>query len=230
MNLSGKSNLLRLFNKIIMKLSLKRLSFFIFFIPTFTVILSYIFSLYLNLVPSCIPILDGCTSISRTGRYFPVNVFFKTLMFVSGILILLYWYKNYDFFNKQKSSYILNISCAFGFISIIFLFLYLIFLGENNYYKFFRKIGVFIYLFFSVISELLLSIIYKINYKNMLLNQVNINYKLILSIFLLSIGIIFLPLMTTKIENVSNLRNIISWNYFLLIQVNFLLTFMIWRQ
>ena len=211
-------------------LTIKNISFFIFLIPTITVILSYIFSLYLNLVPSCIPILEGCTSISRTGRYYPVNVFFKTLLFISGTLTLLYWYKNYIFFKDLNGSYFINITCILGIISIIFLFLYLIFLGENNYYKFFRKIGIFIYLLFSIISELLLSIIYKMNYKHTLFKEKCVNNKLILSIFLLSIGIIFFPFMVMKIENISHLRNIISWNYFLLIQVNFLLTFIIWKK
>ena len=212
------------------KLSLKNISFLIFLLPTLTVILSYIFSLYLNLVPSCIPILDGCTSISRTGRYYPVNIFFKAFMFVSGIFILFYWHKNYLFFNILDNLHLIKTTYLIGIISIIFLFLYLIFLGENNYYKFFRKIGIFIYLLFSIISELLLSIIYKKNYMNHLLKKKMINNKLILSIFLVSVGIILFPFMIMKIENVSNLRNIISWNYFLLIQVNFLLTFFIWKK
>ena len=211
-------------------LNVKNISFFIFLIPTITVIFSYIFSLYLNFVPSCLPMLEGCTSISRTGRYYPVNIFFKAMMFISGTLTLLYWYKNYIFFKNLNSSYLINLACILGIISIIFLCLYLIFLGENNYYKFFRKIGIFIYLLFSIISEFLLSIIYKMNFTHPLFKKRYIYYKLILSIFLVSIGIIFFPFMIMKIENVSHLRNIISWNYFFLIQVNFLLTFMIWKK
>ena len=211
-------------------LSIKSISFYIFIIPTITVILSYFFSLYLDLVPSCFPMFEGCTSISRTGRYYPVNIFFKSFMFLSGAFILLYWFKNYSFFQTLKNSYLIKATYFFGVISIIFLFLYLIFLGENDYYRFFRKIGIFIFLLFSIISELLLSIIYRLNHMHLSFNKIAVKYKLILSLFLVSIGIILLPFMIMKIENVSNLRNIISWNFFLFIQFNFLLTFIIWKK
>ena len=209
---------------------IKYLSLMIFVIPTLTVILSYLISLYLNLVPSCVPIIDGCTSISRTGRYFPVNIFFKTLMSISGITILLYWYKNYNFFNSLDKNKFIKISYTFGLISIFFLFLYLVFLGENNYYKFFRKIGIFIYILFSIISELLLSIVYFINAKNEFFNTFFIKFKLSLSILMIVTGILLFPFMIIKIDNVANLRNVISWNFFLLIQINFLLTFFIWKK
>ena len=211
-------------------MKIKNLSLIIFFIPTITVILSYIISLNHNLVPSCIPNIDGCTSISRTGRYFPVNIFFKTLMFSSGFLTLLYWYKNYTFFKIPNKINLINIAYIMGIISIIFLFLYLIFLGESNYYKFFKKIGIFIYILFSIISELLLSLIYFKNLKNKSFNNSFIKFKLVLSIVMVILAIVLFPFMVMKIENVANLRNSVSWNYFLLIQINFLFTFLIWKK
>ena len=211
-------------------MKIKRISLLIFLLPTITVILSYIFSLNLDLVPSCLPIIDGCTSISRAGRYFPVNIFFKTFMFFSGILILYYWYQNYIFFTQFKKTRLIKISLLLGFLSILFLFLYLYFLGENNYYKYFRKIGIFIYILFSITSELLLSIIYFKNFKKSLFNNHFIRLKLILSVCMVSFGIILFPFMVMKIDNVTNIRNITSWNYFLLIQLNFLFTFLIWKK
>ena len=211
-------------------MKIKNLSFIIFLIPTLTVIFSYIFSLNLNLVPSCIPIIDGCTSISRAGRYFPVNIFFKTLMFISGVVILLYWYGNYKFFISLSYNKFIKVTYILGLCSIFFLFLYLIFLGENNYYKFFRKIGIFIYILFSIISELLLSIVYFKNIDNDLFNDNFIKLKLFLSICILTMAVFLFPFMIMKIENVANLRNIISWNFFLLIQINFLFTFLIWKK
>ena len=211
-------------------MKIKRTSLIIFILPTITVILSYIFSHNLNLVPSCMPILDGCTSISRAGRYFPVNIFFKTFMFFSGILILFYWYHNYIYFNQFKRKQLIKIALLLGFISIFFLFLYLIFLGESSYYKYYRKIGIFIYIFFFFFSELLLSIIYFMNFKNNLFNNNFITFKLILSICMVTLGMLLFPFMVMKIDNVANLRNIISWNYFFLIQLNFFFTFLIWKK
>ena len=213
-----------------MNIKIKNLSFLIFIFPSFTVILSYLISLNLNLVPSCIPIIDGCTSISRAGRYYPVNYFFKSFIFISGCLIIFYWFKNFLFFNSYFASKLNKITFIIGILSVIFLFLYIAFLGESNYYKFFRKIGIFIYILFAIISELLLSIIYfkNRNYKFFLTNFIEL--KLYLSLLITILGILFLPFMTMKIDNVANLRNIIAWNYFLLIQINYLSTYFCWKR
>ena len=207
-------------------MNIKKISLFIFFIPTITVILSYLFSLYLNLVPSCIPMIDGCTSISRTGRYFPVNYFFKTFMSITGIFLLLYWYNNFIFLSKNFNSKLTKLTFIIGVFSVLFLFLYIIFLGENNYYKFFRKIGIFIYILFSIVAELFLSFIYYKNNNNLFFFvKKYTKLKFLLSIFLTVTGLILFPFMVMKIDNVANIRNIISWNFFLFIQFNFLLTF-----
>jgi len=214
----------------IMDIKIKNLSFLIFIIPTCTVILSYVISLNLNLVPSCIPMIDGCTSISRAGRYYPVNYFFKSFIFISGFFIIFYWYKNFSFFNNYFKTKLNKVAFIIGILSVIFLFLYVIFLGESNYYKFFRKIGIFIYILFAIISELLLSIIYfkNRNYKFFLINFIKV--KLYISVFLTILGILLFPFMIMKIDNVANLRNIISWNYFLLIQISYLSTYFCWKK
>lgn len=205
---------------------IRKLSLVIFFLSTFTVIISYLFSLSLNYVPSCIPNIEGCTSISRTGRNYPVNIFFKSFLFLTGFFVFFYWFQNYNYFKKYKFT-LINYGFLLSTISIIFLFLYLIFLGESSYYKFFRKVGIFIYILFSIISELFLSIIY---YKNIKKNKFFIKLKLYLSIIIIFLAIFLFPLMVMKINNISELRNIISWNYFLLIQLNFLITYFIWKK
>lgn len=196
---------------------IKNLSLLIFFIPSITIIISYLLSLKLNLVPNCIPPLEGCTSISRTGRYFPVNIFFKSFLFITSILIFFYWYKNYIFFKKLPNHKLIIIAYFCGIISVLFLYLYLIFLGESSYYQFFRKIGIFIYLLFSIISEFILSIIYYKNFNKIEFRIQFVKSKLFLSIFLTCLGIFLFPFMIMKIDNVAELRNIISWNYFFLI-------------
>lgn len=213
-----------------MNIKIKNLSFLIFIFPTLTVILSYLISLNLSLVPSCIPFFDGCTSISRAGRYYPVNYFFKLFIFISGCLIIFYWFKNFSFFNIYSASKLNKAAFIIGILSVVFLFLYISFLGESNYYKFFRKIGIFIYILFAIISELLLSIIYfnNRNYKSFFISFVQV--KLYFSLFITALGILLFPFMIMKIDNVANLKNIISWNYFFLIQINYLSTYFCWKK
>ena len=214
-----------------MRVNIRYLSLVVFALPLLTVVISYIVSVRLNLVSFCIPNLDGCTSISRVGRYEPVKYFFKPFMYLFGVFLILYWREN---FLKLKlllsNDRQLMFSYMFGIISVLFLFLYIFYLGESNIYRFFRKIGIYIYVFFTVIAQLLLAIQY-IKLKN----EENLNYrfikfKLILSILLISFGIIVLPILVTKIESFPEIKNIISWNYFLLIQIYYLITFYCWKS
>ena len=78
-----------------MRVNIRYLSLIVFVLPLFTVVVSYIASVRLNLVSFCIPNLDGCTSISRVGRYEPVKYFFKPFMYLFGVFLLLYWRENF---------------------------------------------------------------------------------------------------------------------------------------
>ncbi len=143
-----------------MRINIRYLSLIVFILPLFTVVISYIVSVKLNLVSFCIPNIDGCTSISRVGRYEPVKYFFKPFMFLFGVLLFIYWRENFlklKIFLKNNQ---LLITFIIGIFSVLFLFLYIFFLGESDIYRFFRKIGIYIYIFFTVIAQLLLSIQY----------------------------------------------------------------------
>ena len=214
-----------------MRINIRYLSLIVFILPLFTVVISYIVSVKLNLVSFCIPNIDGCTSISRVGRYEPVKYFFKPFMFLFGVLLFIYWRENFLKLKLFKENKLLLITFIIGIISVIFLFLYIFFLGESNIYRFFRKIGIYIYIFFTIIAQLLLAIQYfKLrNTANKFLNKKFIKYKLIFSVFLISFSIIVLPILLIKIEHFPEIKNIISWNYFLCIQLYYLITFFCWK-
>ena len=214
-----------------MRVNIKYLSLIVFALPILTVIISYIISVKLNLISFCIPNIDGCASISRAGRYEPVKYFFKPFMFLFGVLLFIYWRENFLKLKLFKENKLLLITFIIGIISVIFLFLYIFFLGESNIYRFFRKIGIYIYIFFTIIAQLLLAIQYfKLrNTANKFLNKKFIKYKLIFSVFLISFSIIVLPILLIKIEHFPEIKNIISWNYFLCIQLYYLITFFCWK-
>ena len=200
-----------------------------FILPILTVLISYYLSIKFDYVQFCIPNIDGCTSISQVGRYPPINYFFKTFMFISIFIIFIYWKSNYTLLSYNNSLLLYKITFLLGIFSVIFFALYITFLGEGDYYRFFRRIGIFIYIFFTVISELLLSISYK---KNMYLfkNDKIINLKFYFNLVLSTFGLILLPLVIYKIIDYPNFKNIVSWNYFILIQINFLITFFCWKK
>ena len=200
-----------------------------FILPILTVLISYYLSIKFDYVQFCIPNIDGCTSISQVGRYPPINYFFKTLMFISIFIIFIYWKSNYTLLSRNNSLLLYKITFLLGIFSVIFFALYITFLGEGDYYSFFRRIGIFIYIFFTVISELLLSISYKKN-SYLFKNDKIVNFKYYFNLVLSTFGLILLPLVIYKIIDYPNFKNIVSWNYFILIQINFLITFFCWKK
>ena len=200
-----------------------------FILPILTVLISYYLSIKFDYVQFCIPNIDGCTSISQVGRYPPINYFFKTFMFISIFIIFIYWKSNYTLLSRNNSLLLYKITFLLGIFSVIFFALYITFLGEGDYYRFFRRIGIFIYIFFTVISELLLSISYKKN-SYLFKNDKIINFKYYFNLVLSTFGLILLPIVIYKIIDYPNFKNIVSWNYFILIQINFLITFFCWKK
>ena len=204
-----------------MNVNLKHLCLICFLLPLFTVICSYIWSANLNLVNWCFPNIDGCSSISRAGRYFPVKFFFKPFMFIYAIFLGIFWKKLYDTLRKENipisKLYLLTAIC-----SVLFLILYIIFLGEGKYYRFFRQVGIFIFIFFTVLSQIL----YSIKTKKLFYFKHNFKNKLfIYATSLGAIGLLLLPLVVLEVVEIKNFKNIVSWNYFLLIQIYFLIIF-----
>ena len=204
---------------------LRPISLACFFLPVFTVIISYLISIKLNLVTTCIPNFEGCTSISRVGRYEPVKFFFKPMMYFYALSIFFFW----NIFLQEikiiriKSKYLIILT----FITVIFLCLYITFLGESKVYSFFKRIGIYFYILSIVILQFSSN---KMLIKNKKKLSKFFNYKIVkfnyyLSSFLVISGLILLPILIIKIDAFPQIKNIISWNYFLLIQLFFLLFF-----
>ena len=208
-----------------MYLRLRLLSLACFALPILTVIISYIISIKLNLVTSCIPNLEGCTSISRVGRYEPVKYFFKPMMYFYSLLIFFFWF----FFSKKlKFNNIQIEKINFFFLTtVIFLCLYITFLGESKLYSFFKRIGIYFYILSIILAQFYSN---KILIKNKEKIKKFFKFKIVkgnyfLSLFLIILGIFLLPILVLKIENFPQIKNIISWNYFFLIQIYFLIFF-----
>ena len=205
-----------------MQINLRSLSLICFFLPISTVVISYIFSVKLNLVPFCIPNFEGCTSISMAGRNIPVKYFFKPMMLFYSLFLFLYWFKILEIIKKIKISE--KKFFFFAFASVLFFILYIVFLGEGKIYEFFRRIGIYIYIFFTVITQFLIS--RKLFFKQKKIKKYfevkYIKYNYFLTFSLIIIGIFLLPILIIKIENFPQIKNIISWNYFFLIKLYFI--------
>ena len=140
--------------------------------------------------------------------------------------MVFYWFNFFKLAKIEES--IIKLIALFSIISLI---LYIFFLGEGEIYAaFFRKVGVYIYIFFTVLSQYLVSrkIFFQRGNKNF--RKPFLKYKYILSLTLVIGGIILLPILIIKIDNFPGIKNIISWNYFLLIQTYFLLSYLYLKE
>ena len=173
-----------------MTVSLRNLCLLCFLIPIITIIISFVWSANLNLISWCIPNFEGCTSISRVGRYEPVKYFFKPLMFIYAVFLYYFWKKYYEFLSKNKI-HLSKFLIFLAYCSILFLVLYIIFLGEGKLYRFFRQVGIFIYIFFTVLTQFFFSI----KFKNTLRIKIKAkNYLFYYSTTVTLLGVLLFPL------------------------------------
>lgn len=204
---------------------LRFISLACFILPVFTVIISYLISIKLNLVVACIPNFEGCTSISRAGRYEPVKFFFKPMMYFYAIFIFFFW----NIFLKEINNTKIETKnlVILTYITVIFLCLYITFLGESKVYSFFKRIGIYFYILSIVLLQFSSNRILINNEKKLskFFNYKIVHFNYYLSSFLVISGLILLPILIIKIEDFPQIKNIISWNYFLLIQLFFLFYF-----
>ena len=176
---------------------------FVFFIPVLTVIISYFISSFGGFVDWCMPLIDGCTSISKVGRYGISFYLYKIFIIPSVILMIIFWYQVNKYIYKSNLLLFLSIT------SCIFLIIYLFALGfDGKIYRFMREIGIFIYFILTPMCQTLLAF----SISN---NKIRSKFFLytLLSMYLVCVGIYLLIL---PLDN-SNYENVIEWNFALLI-------------
>ena len=179
------------------------LSRIIFLVPVLTVVISYFFSSLGGYVEWCLPLLDGCTSISKVGRYGVSFYLYKIFIIPSVILMIIFWYQINMYIHKSNLLLFLSIT------SCIFLVIYLFALGfEGNIYRFMREIGIFVFFILTPVCQTYL--VFSIS-NNKLKSKFSL--KTLLSMYLLFVAgyLLILPF------NNSNYENVIEWNFALLI-------------
>ena len=176
----------------------KNLSLSIFLVPVLTIFVSYLISASNGYVDWCMPIIEGCTSISKVGRYGLSFYLYKIFIIPSLILMIYFWSKAY--LNIYKNIVLIFLSV----VACLFLIIYLIALGfDGKIYRFMREIGIFIFFVLMPTCQAWLTISTSHN----LLNK----FFLYLIIFIF-IGLACVYLSILYLDN-DNYENIIEWNF-----------------
>ncbi len=187
------------------------------------------------------PYIDGGVSISRTARYYPTYLIFKPAMFLTSYLLIIYWLNNrkiinyFDAENKYKNKIV-----YFGIASAIALIFHSIFLGikfDNDLYKLFRRVIMFVFIIFEIVAQAyLVTALYSM--KSKIFTHINKNIlrlKLFLVSTLVVVAIISIPIISLPGDNfyginLKYLKHALEWDYFIGVITFYLLTFLMWKK
>ena len=183
------------------------------------------------------PYLYGEVSISRTARYFPAILIFKSLIILSSFLLFLYWKNNLNLFSELENKNILVKSSKkyfyFGIFSCIFLALHAIFLGSDFDSKLFakmRRLIIILFIIFEILAQIYLT-------KNLFKFREELKkyiHPLILKIKIIFVIIVFFTTCLASIilaygDTSSAFKHILEWNYFAFLLFYYLLSRLLWK-
>ena len=180
------------------------------------------------------PFFEGETSISNIVKRFPISYFFKPVLFITIIFMILYWY-NFNLIIKKLTNYKKNFYFFyFGLLSAIFLLLHIIFLGwvfESEFLTKLRRTFVVFFIFFEILSQafLIKKILSIKDEFYQYFNSLIISLKLIFVIFICSTSILILTILIFYNLS-SNIDYILEWNYFLILLIFYFLSYLMWKK
>ena len=132
-------------------------------LPVVTFNSTYLIASALGHVPGCFTYLEGCTSVSSTGRQFPETILFKTGVLTLAVVLAMHWHHAAKFL--QASGLSAGRARALrivAYIAAIALSIYAITLGlPDEHFGTLRRIGTHGFAFFSAITQLTFVIMYR---------------------------------------------------------------------
>ncbi len=203
--------------------------------PILTVHACYALSASAGFVPACIPYLDGCTSISATGRQGWGYFLFKAGMLPSAVLVIVYWRlcRAWLLAAGDVDGPGLRSLLWLGTAGALFLMLYSVFLGHpGEPYNLLRRFGVSLNLGFTCLAQLLL--VWRLgrvqrNTGLALCPPGTLRAKTWLVAGLLVLGLGSIPV-SNFIADKDPVENAIEWVFCLLLSSFYMLTAVAWRR
>ena len=113
-------------------------------------------------LPTCITYIDGCTSISATGRNPPGSFLFKAVEMPLSVLLVLVWYYAVAWLRQlrpaladRRALWILG----WGIVGATALIVYVTFLGTKEpVYEFMRRVGIYFYFLGTAVAQIFVSL------------------------------------------------------------------------
>lgn len=113
-------------------------------------------------LPACIPYVDGCTSISSTGRHPPGSFVFKGVQMPFSVLLVWIWSVTHGWLlalGASRNEPALRALPVAGTVGALALVIYTTFLGTSgDVYEFMRRFGIYFYFLGTWAAQLAVSL------------------------------------------------------------------------
>lgn len=181
-----------------------------------------------GVLPDCNPIIDGCRSISATGRQPPGSFLFRAIMLPQAILYGFLWYLTVLWLQRMppglspaRARSILIV----GVINVVALIIYVTFLGTKEpIYEFMRRTGIYFGFAGMAFAQFFIALA-------MLRTELRdiARYMLGISAFVLAIGLLNFVLKEV-LADPDPMENRIEWIATIMMQAWLFLLFLAWRR
>ena len=201
-------------------------------LPLVTLLVSYLVAASYGLVSWCVPIWDGCTTISATGRHPPSSLIFKGAMIPSALVIFTFWFFSFFWLKQLGLGRVTTrtLMLIFGLASAVFLVLYTVALGHiGAEYRILRRIGVILFYAFTLIAQtMMISMLWP---KRQLFTAPGSRYSISLvvasNVMLAVTGIINLVIQKVH-PGLQWLENVVEWDFTIVLCLNFIWISRLW--
>jgi hypothetical protein len=182
----------------------------------------------------CIPFIDGCLSISATGRKPPGSFLFRAIMLPQAVLLVAVWYFSILWLRALdpgvRRNTVLTIIIS-GLVGALALVVYVTFLGTKEpIYEFMRRAGIYFGFLGTALAQLFLAIalqrVARERYDKDL--QIIANVLLGLCAIPFALGIMNMVLRALLVDSDAS-ENRIEWIAAMIMQLYFFGLYLAWR-
>lgn len=204
-------------------------------IPVLAVTLAYWLGVDNGILPSCNPWLDGCTSISSTGRHAPGSYLFRAIELPFAMVLVFIWYFSHAWLNELcggNHRRTIKIMFIAGVTAAMALIIYVTFLGTSELiYEYMRRFGIYVFFLGTATAQLLLSLL--IAAQTNLDDTYGMRGLSRQMIFLAALPV-FLGVLNLILKSVMDytdaVENSIEWIASLSMQIWFVFLYLVWRR
>ncbi len=186
-----------------------------------------------EVLPPCNPFLDGCASISATGRKPPGSFLFRAIMLPYAVVLAFLWYFNASWLHAlqlNKPRTINSVMLVSGYVGALALVVYVTFLGTSEpLYEFMRRTGIYFGFLGTGVAQLTASVALVRVSRERSWPGLRGKARVLLTISLMLFGFGILNVVLKAIlDDADNAENRIEWFAALFMQIHFVIMHRAW--